>query len=146
VKIYLDLCAIQRPLDTPNQVRIVLESEAVLGIISFCDSRQAELVSSEALFYEGEQSPLLIRQEHTRSVLAKAKSNVDVSENEKARAATLVTFGIRPLDALHLALAEAGKVDYFCTCDDKLLRNAERVKDLAVKVINPVDLVQEIEK
>jgi hypothetical protein len=35
VKIYLDLCATQRPLDTANQVRIVLESEAVLGIIAF---------------------------------------------------------------------------------------------------------------
>jgi predicted nucleic acid-binding protein len=58
----------------------------------------------------------------------------------------LVTFGIRPLDALHLALAEAGNADYFCTCDDKLLRNAKRVKNLMVKVINPVDLVQEIEK
>jgi predicted nucleic acid-binding protein len=146
VKIYLDLCAIQRPLDTPNQVRIVLESEAVLGIISFCDSGQAELVASEALIYEGEQNPLPIRQEHTRSVLAKSKSSVNISEKEKVRATTLLTFGIRPLDALHLALAEAANADYFCTCDDKLLRNAKRVKDLVVKVINPVDLVQEIEK
>ena len=146
MKIYLDLCAIQRPLDSPSQVRIVLESEAVLGIITFCDSEQAELVSSEALWYEGEQSPLPIRQEHTRSVLAKAKSNVTVSDNEKTRAATLVTFGIRPLDALHIALAEAGNADYFCTCDDQLLRSAQRVKDLVVKAINPVDLVQEIEK
>ena len=146
MKIYLDLCAIQRPLDTPNQVRIVLESEAVLGIITFCDSGQAELVSSEALVYEGEQSPLPIRQEHTRSVLAKAKSSVSIGENEKVRAADLLTLGFGPLDALHIALAEAANADYFCTCDDKLLRNATRVKDLAVKVINPVDLVQEIEK
>jgi len=65
VKIYLDLCAIQRPLDTPNQVRIVLESEAVLGIISLCELGQIELLSSEALLYEGEQSSLLIRREHT---------------------------------------------------------------------------------
>jgi predicted nucleic acid-binding protein len=146
VKIYLDLCAIQRPLDTPNQVRIVLESEAVLGIITFCDSGQAELLSSEALLYEGEQSALAIRQEHTRSVLAKAKTSLNISDKEKTRAANLVTFGIRPLDALDIALAEAGNADYFCTCDDKLLRSAKRVKDLTVKVINPIDLVQEIEK
>jgi predicted nucleic acid-binding protein len=145
VKIYLDLCAIQRPLDTPNQVRIILESEAVLGIITFCDRGQAELISSEALFYEGEQSPLPIRQEHTRSVLAKAKSSVKIGEKERVRATTLLTLGFSPLDALHLALAEAGNAEYFCTCDDKLLRNAKRVKDLAVKVVNPVDLVQEIE-
>jgi predicted nucleic acid-binding protein len=109
-------------------------------------ARRAELVSSEALWYEGEQSPLPIRQEHTRSIFAKAKSSVNMGEKEKVRATTLVTFGLRPLDALHLALAEAGNADYFCTCDDKLLRSAKHIKDLTVKVINPVDLVQEIEK
>ena len=57
-----------------------------------------------------------------------------------------MTFGFKPLDALHIALAETGNADYFCTCDDRLLRNARKVKDLMVKVINPVDLVQEIEK
>jgi hypothetical protein len=71
VKIYLDLCAIQRPLDTPDQIRIVLESEAVLGIITLCDRGQVEMLSSEALLYEGEQSLLSIRKEHTFAVLAK---------------------------------------------------------------------------
>jgi len=74
VKIYLGLCAIQRPLDTPNQVRITLESEAVLGIITLCDIGQAELLSSEALLYEGEQSSLSTRREHTLAVLSKAKN------------------------------------------------------------------------
>jgi len=41
-------------LDTPNQVRIMLETEAVLGILSFCDAGRIELVSSEALVYETE--------------------------------------------------------------------------------------------
>ena len=146
MKIYLDLCAIQRPLDTPNQIRIVLESEAVLGIITFCDNGEAELLSSEALLYEGEQSSLPIRKEHTLAVLAKAKSVVNITEKEKQRAANLMTFGIKPLDALHMSLAESGNADYFCTCDDKILRNSKRVKDLMIKVVNPVDLVQEIEK
>jgi len=146
VKIYLDLCAIQRPLDTPNQVRIVLESEAVLGLIAYCDSGQANILSSEALLYEGEQSSLSVRREHTLAVLAKANEVIEVTEKEKNRAAKFLQFGIKPLDALHLALAEAGKADYFCTCDDRLLRSAKKIKDLSVKVVNPVDLVQEIEK
>lgn len=146
MKIYLDLCAIQRPLDTPNQIRIVLESEAVLGIITFCNIGQAELLSSEALLYEGEQSSLPVRKEHTLSVLAKAKNVLVVTEKEKSRAAEIMQVGIKPLDALHIALAESGSADYFCTCDDKLMRNIKKVQDLAVKVVNPVDLVQEIEK
>jgi predicted nucleic acid-binding protein len=146
VKIYLDLCAIQRPLDTSNQIRIVLESEAVLGIITFCDAGQAELLSSEALLYEGEQSSLPVRKEHTLAVLAKAKSVVALTEKERFRAAEIMEIGMKPLDALHIALAESGNADYFCTCDDKLIRNAKKVEGLAVKVLNPVDLVQEIEK
>jgi predicted nucleic acid-binding protein len=146
VKIYLDLCAIQRPLDTPNQVRIVLEAEAVLGIIAFCDTGQSELLSSEALLYEGEQSSLPIRREHTIAVLSKSENIIIVTEKEKLRAANLMTAGIKPLDALHMALTETGNANYFCTCDDRLLRNAKQVKDLMVKVVNPVDLVQEIEK
>ena len=146
MKIYLDLCAIQRPLDTSNQVRIVLESEAVLGIIAFSDIGQVELLSSEALLYEGEQSSLPVRKEHTLAVLAKAKNVLNVSEKEKTRASEIMKVGVKPLDALHIALAESGNADYFCTCDDKLSRNAKKVKDLAVKIVNPVDLVQEIEK
>jgi predicted nucleic acid-binding protein len=146
VKIYLDLCAIQRPLDTSNQIRIVLESEAVLGIIALCNAEQVELLSSEALLYEGDQNSLPVRKEHTLAVLAKAKGVLKVNEKERARAAEIMAVGIKPLDALHIALAESGNADYFCTCDDKLLQNAKKIKDLSVKVVNPVDLVQEIEK
>ena len=146
MKIYLDLCAIQRPLDTSNQIRIVLESEAVLGIIALSNMGLVELLSSEALLYEGAQSSLPVRKEHTSAVLSKAKSVIAVTKKEKARAAEIMKVGIKPLDALHVALAESGSADYFCTCDDKLLRNSKKIKDLAVSVVNPVDLVQEIEK
>ena len=134
------------PGSNSDQIRITLESEAILGIITFCDKGRAELLSSEALFYEVEQSSLPVRKEHTLAVLAKAKGVVNVSAKETARAAGLTGFGIKPLDALHIALTESGNADYFCTCDDRLVRNSKRVKDLSVKVVNPVDLVQEIEK
>ena len=123
-----------------------LESEAVLGIIALSNMGLVELLSSEALLYEGDQSSLPVRKEHTSAVLSKAKSVIAVTKKEKARAAEIMKFGIKPLDALHVALAESGSADYFCTCDDKLLRNSKKIKDLAVSVVNPVDLVQEIEK
>jgi len=123
-----------------------MESEAVLGIIALCGSEQVELLSSEALQYEGEQSSLPIRREHTLAVLAKARNVIDVTDKEKSRAEELLAFGIKPLDALHLALAETGNADYFCTCDDRLIKKAKQAKDMTVKIVNPVDLIQEIEK
>jgi len=146
VKVYLDLCAIQRPLDTPDQIRIALEAEAVLGLIDLIMNDRIELLASEVLFYEGQQSPLPIRKEHTLAVLSLAKKTLRLSERDKTRAAEIITSGIMPLDALHLAVAESGKAEYFCTCDDKLLQFVKRSKDLSVKVINPVELIREIEK
>jgi predicted nucleic acid-binding protein len=145
-KVYLDLCAIQRPLDTPSQVRVALEAEAVLGTLSLCDAGQIELISSEALVYESEQNPFPIRREHSYSVLAKAKTIVRVTASVKERASQFLHHGVKPLDAVHLALAEASKADYFCTCDDQLARRARCIRDLQVKVISPLDLIQEIEK
>ena len=146
MKIYFDLCAIQRPLDTGDQIRIILESEAVLGLFSICESGQAELISSEALIYEAEQSTLPIRREHSYAVLEKSKEIIFITEKEKSRALDFFKIGLKPLDALHLALAESGQVDYFCTCDDNILKKSKQINDLKVKVMSPVDLVQEIEK
>lgn len=111
-----------------------------------CDAGQLELVSSEVLEYETAQNPLPVRQEHADAVLSKAKHFVGLSNETKSRAAQLVKSGLKPLDALHLASAEAGQVDYFCTCDDQLLRRAKRVEDLKVTIISPFDLIQEIER
>jgi len=146
VKIYFDLCSIQRPLDTADQIRIILESEAVLGLLSLCESGQAELISSEALLYEAEQSTLPIRREHSYAVLEKSMEMIFIAEKEKSRALDFLKFGIKPLDALHLALAESGQANYFCTCDDNILKKSKQIMDLKVKVLSPVDLVQEIEK
>lgn len=145
MKVYLDVCAIQRPLDTPDQIRIVLEAEAILGILALCESGQLELISSDALAYEVGQSPLPVRKEHAKAVLGKARSCVRLSDEAKRRAEQLTTLGFTPLDALHLASAETGNADYFCTCDDRLLRKAKKMSDLRVKVISPIELVQEIE-
>jgi len=38
------------------------------------------------------------------------------------RAQELETDGIKGIDALHLACAEELKVDYFITCDDKIIK------------------------
>jgi len=146
MRVYLDVCAIQRPLDTPGQVRVALEAEAVLGILSLCDSGLIELVSSDALVYEVEQNPVPIRREHGYSVLAKAKTTVSLTTTAGDRATHFLEHGIKPLDAVHLALAEAAKVDYFCTCDDRLAYKAKRIKEFPVKVVSPLELILEIEK
>lgn len=145
MKIYLDICAIQRPLDSYTQIRIALEAEAVLGILALCDEGKLELVSSDILVYETEQNPIPTRQEHAYAVLAKAKTVIRLTDEVKIRSAELSGSGLKPLDSLHVALAESIKVDFFCTCDDRLIKASKHMSDLQVKVVSPIELIQEIE-
>jgi len=146
MKVYLDVCAIQRPLDTPSHLRIALEAEAILGILALCERGQVEIVSSDALVYEVRRNPHPVRREYALAVLALAKEHLAITEDVEERANHLVEEGFKPLDALHLALAEKGNVDYFCTSDDKLLKRAKRLRSLAVKVVAPLELAEELEK
>ena len=144
MKIYLDACSIQRPLDSKNQIRILLEADAVLGIIALCDAGQVELVSSDALLYETRRNPNLVRQDHALAILDKANTIIALNDIIEKRARLFVERGIKPLDALHLASAEAAGVDYLCTCDDRFLNKAKQMRDLSIKIISPVALIEEL--
>jgi hypothetical protein len=54
--------------------------------------------------------------------------------------------GLRPLDALHVASAEAGVADVFLTVDSQLLRAAARSPNaLRVRVSDPITWLREEE-
>jgi predicted nucleic acid-binding protein len=145
MKVYLDTCSLQRPLDSKTQIRVVLEAEAILGVIGLCESGEIELVSSEVLTFETNQNPKMVRREFGREVLAKASVFVSLDDQIEQRAKVFNEFGIKPLDALHLSSAEAIEADYFCTCDDRFLKKAKAIVDLKTKVVSPVELIEEIE-
>ena len=144
MKIYLDTCSIQRPLDSKNQIRILLEADAVLGIVALCDAGQVELVSSDALLYETRRNPNPVLKDHALAILDKANTIIALNDIIEKRARLFVERGIKPLDALHLASAEAAGVDYLCTCDDRFLKKAKQMSDLSIKIISPVALIEEL--
>jgi predicted nucleic acid-binding protein len=144
MKVYLDTCSLHRPLDSKIQIRIRLESEAVLEVIGLCEAGQLELVSSEVLVFEVNRNPQIIRREFGMEVLSKASSFVVLNQQIEHRAGELNKIGIKPLDALHLATAEAGGADYFCTCDDKFLKKAKAMGDVKTNVVSPLELIEEI--
>ncbi len=145
-KIYLDTCSIQRPLDTLNQTRLRLEAEAVLGVLAQVKAGNVELVSSTVLELETQRNPLALRREHGEQVLAQATSIVIVDAQIEQRSLHFVQLGIKIMDALHLAAAEAAGADYFCTCDDRFLRRAKTVAGLQTSVVSLLALIEAIEK
>ncbi len=146
MKIYIDNCALQRPLDDKDQIRIAIEAEAILGVISLCDSGKIELIGSDALVFEAQKTPNLTRKEYIFEVLARATKFIQLNAAIEKRAKEFDNVGIKPLDALHLSSAEEANADYFCTCDDRFLRKAKKLKDVKIKVVSPLELIQEIDK
>lgn len=145
MKVYLDSCSLQRPLDSKDQIRIVLESEAVLVIIALCEMGHIDLSSSEILLFENQQITNASRREFALEILRKANRFVQLDDEIKSRAKEFTDAGVMALDALHLASAEKAEADYFCTCDDKLLKKAKALCEPKMKVVSPVRLLEEIE-
>lgn len=138
------MCSIQRPLDTKSHVRIAVEAEAILGLLSLSESGQLDLVASDALMFEAEQNPHAVRQRYAFEVMGEAKIFVRTNEQLEERARILVASGLKTLDALHLASAEAGQADFFCTCDDRFLKRAKVVVLPPTKAVSPLELIAEV--
>jgi len=99
MKIDLDMCSVQRPLDTKTQLRIAVEAEAMLGILTVCESGQADLMGSEALVFETGQNPHPVRKRDAAEVRSKAKIFVHTDSRVVERARVLHEAGLYPLDA-----------------------------------------------
>jgi len=146
MRIYFDNCCLQRPLDDQTQPRIERETEAIIAILSACEIGDLTLVSSEILLAELNDASDLERRETTLGVLKIARETIVADAKIEKRAREIEKSGIKPIDALHLASAEAGQAEYFCTCDDKLLKRAQTQSDLKTKTISPIGLFEEIIK
>ena len=145
MRIYLDCCSLQRPFDDRSQPRVAVEAEAVLVILSFCESDRLQLVSSDALLLEIGFIPEQNRKDDAYAILKIAKQALELTPEIEDLSRSLEASGLKPLDALHLAFASDAKVDYFCTSDDKFLKKARRIEGLYTKVISPTELVMELD-
>ncbi len=138
------MCALQRPHDDQSQVRVRLETVAVLGLLEYCRAGGAGLASSDALVYEAGRNPHPVRRAHAEATLAEAVARQALTPFVEVRADDLVVAGLRPLDALHLASAEAIEADYLCTCDDQLLGRGRTLAAAPLRVVSPLELTTEL--
>lgn len=136
MKIYLDTSALNRIFDDQSQARIYLESVSMEVIFLLIENKNIEIVSSDALVFETNNNPYSERRAFIEKVLEKATSFQSLTQEILTIAEVMeTTMKIKGVDSLHLACAEALKVDYFITCDDRLIKRYRGV--LAVK--NPTE-------
>lgn len=144
-KIYFDTCCLNRPFDDQTQIRVRLEAEAVLAILSRIENGEWDWVGSEVLMDEIEQMPDTQKLSRTKLLSGFIQENIEIGEKEERRAMELQSDGFQVFDALHIACAESAKADVFLSTDDRLLKLAKRNSEkLDVRVENPLVWVEEM--
>ena len=145
MRIYLDVCCLNRPFDDHTQDRVRLESEAVLTILSHGQAKNWDLLNSEVIDVEVSKIPDDDKRLKVSILSSMLQQNIVINEDIERRAIEIERLGFKPFDALHIACAEAGKTDVLLTTDDEFLKKAIQNKAaLGVRVENPVKWLMEV--
>lgn len=145
MRIYLDVCCLNRPFDDQRQDRIHLESEAVLTILKHIESGKWKLISSDAIIYEINKIPDIERKNKILIEISKATIFLKAEPALIFRAKEIQKMGIKSYDALHVASAEIGNADVFLSTDDNLLKILSRNSNAVnIKTDNPLSWIKEI--
>jgi predicted nucleic acid-binding protein len=150
--VYLDLNVYSRPFDDQTKEKIRRETEAINVILEEAKKGSLHLTSSDILYLE-------VKRILSESKKAKVISCIKLCESHIAQNETIEQIAqvitkdcrIRARDALHLASAVFGEVDYCLTCDGRVAKKSTNrcVKRIAkkfskpyVSVMNPVQFVE----
>jgi predicted nucleic acid-binding protein len=138
VTLYLDNSLLNRPFDNPSIMMNKLEGEILLLIIQLAEKGNIQFVHSAVIAYENSVNPFPERKAFVEEVMKLAASyqNIDHAVYERA-AAIIHKCNIKPLDALHIATAEAAQVDLFITCDYNL---PKRYQD-GLRTVTPIEFL-----
>lgn len=145
MKVYLDVCCLNRPFDEASQPRVAIEAAAVVSVLQLIDSGQLTDYSSEMARVEIERMSDGDRRKKVASLLPPTERIIPLSDDLLDASHRVIAMGFDLADAVHLVAAQRMKVDVLLTVDDKLLRRAKRRVDrLGIRVVDPVTFLQEL--
>ena len=143
MRIYLDNCCFNRPFDDQSSITIRLETEAKLDIQEKIKAGRFSLGWSYMLDFENSANPFLERQVEIHKWEEVSDSFVEETPEILSEMNTLLSNGLKPVDALHVACATALKCKYFLTVDKGILKKAADIS--TINIMNPVDFIIERE-
>ncbi len=140
--IYLDYNCFQRRFDDPRQIRIQLEALACEEIFLRAEIDEVKLAWS----FMHEDETLLCPFPNRRNIalILSTLCKIRVGPEEEIYESALEfqrRSNLASKDAIHLACAHFIKADYFLSCDDKLVIQANKLgSEMAIS--NPVDYIR----
>lgn len=145
MKIYLDVCCLNRPFDDQRQDRIHLESEAVITILKQVETGDWRWINSSVVLFEINQTPHPDRKNRLLKLCNAASEIIRLDEEIYAISENLKKAGFKSYDALHLACAKKAGVDIMLSTDNKLIKKAIQQANLVkMRVENPWVWLQEV--
>ena len=139
MRVYLDNCCYNRPFDEQAQLRVVLETLAKLKIQQQMRDGVLEYVWSSVLDFEISKSRFLDRSLQIMPWAKGAVINVQIDDSIRFRAKEFEANGLKAMDALHVACAEAAECDWFFTTDRGILKKVRNLTSM--RVANPVEFI-----
>lgn len=143
MRVYFDNCCFNRPFDDQSSLAIRFETEAVLDIQEKIEAGQLSLGWSYILDFENNANPFVERRVDILKWKKLADSFAGETPEILSKMDELITFGLKSIDALHVACAIVLECQYFLTVDKSILKKADAA--IQVVIINPVTLVMQWE-
>ena len=144
LKIYMDVCCLNRPFDDQTQEKVRFETEAIISILKRCNvDRDWKLTGSDIISLEISKNQDPLRKQKVLLLCEGVTEIIKYNAAIKSRAAEFRGYNVKLFDRLHLAAAEYANVDIFLTVDTQLLRAAAR-SDLKIRAANPLTYYMEV--
>ena len=142
MKLYLDNSFLNRPFDDPQVGRNKDEGSVLFAIIRLAKEGRIQLVRSAMNEVENTANEIVARKSFVESVMRLASVYQNLSDSIVQRAQSFVhEYRLQPLDAAHLASAEAAQVDFFITCDYTVLKRYRGT----LHIVTPLQFQQQYE-
>jgi predicted nucleic acid-binding protein len=142
VKLYLDNSFLNRPFDDPQVGTNKDEGSVLFDIIRLAQEGRVALVCSAMIEVENTANQIAARKSFVESVMHLASVYQNLSDSIVYRAQIIVhEYRLQPLDAVHIAVAEAAQVDFFITCDYTVLKRYRGT----LHVVTPLQFQQHYE-
>jgi predicted nucleic acid-binding protein len=144
LKIYLDNCCYNRPLDVQDQELIRIETQAKLAIQRKIKAGEYNLVWSFMSDSENDENPSEDKREAIEPWRWTAGEYCSASDEILSKSREYMKIGMRHKDAVHLACAVESKCDYIITTDRKFFNKNKYVTE--IEIVNPVTFILETEE
>jgi predicted nucleic acid-binding protein len=142
VKLYLDNSFLNRPFDDPLAGMNTKEGSVLFDIIQLAKEGKVQLVRSAMVEVENAANEIAARKSFVASVMNLSAIYQNLNDSIVHRAQTIVQeYRLQPLDAVHIASAEAAQVDFFITCDYTVLKRYRGT----LHIITPLQFQQRYE-